>query len=87
MSNTELTMKFKLVRSPPKQIDTNFGCVAPSFQLISIASLLNLSSCDRNIWKVNISDVYESETSVPFVSTLRGGVRSGDNFKFFCLSK
>ena len=54
-------MKFQLVRSPRKQIDTNFGGMALSFQLISIASLLNLSSCDSNIWKVNISDVYERE--------------------------
>ena len=50
-------MKFQLVRSPRKQIDTNFGCKALSFQLISIVSLLNLSSCDSNILKVNISDV------------------------------
>ena len=54
-------MKFQLVRSPRKQIDTNFGCKALSFQLISIVSLLNLSSCDSNILKVNISDVYERE--------------------------
>ena len=57
-------MKFQLVRSPQKQIDTNFGCMALSqlsFQLISIASLLNLSSCDSNIWKVNISNVHERE--------------------------
>ena len=50
-------MKFQLVRSQRKQIDTNFGCKALSFQLISIESLLNLSSCDSNILKVNISDV------------------------------
>ena len=54
-------MKFQLVRSPRKRIDTNFGCKALSFQLISIVSLLNLSSCDSNILKVNISDVYERE--------------------------
>ena len=54
-------MKFQLVRSPRKQIDTNFGCKALSFELISIVSLLNLSSCDSNILKVNISDVYERE--------------------------
>ena len=54
-------MKFKLVRSPQKQIDTNFGCKALSFQFISIVSLLNLGSCDSNILKVNISDVYERE--------------------------
>ena len=54
-------MKFQLVRSPRKQIDTNFGCKALSFQLISVVSLLNLSSCDSNILKVNISDVYEGE--------------------------
>ena len=36
---------------------------------------------------VNISDVYERESFILFVSTLLGGVRSGDNFKFFCLSK
>ena len=54
-------MKFQLVRSPRKQIDTNFGCKALSFQLISIVSLLNLSSRDSNILKVNISDVYERE--------------------------
>ena len=54
-------MKFQLVRSARKQIDTNFGCKALSFQLISIVSLLNLSSCDSNILKVNISDVYERE--------------------------
>ena len=47
--------------SPRKQIDTNFGCKALSFQLTSIVSLLNLSSCDSNILKVNISDVYERE--------------------------
>ena len=54
-------MKFQLVRSPRKQIDTNFGCKALSFQLISIVSVLNLSSCDSNILKVNISEVYERE--------------------------
>ena len=54
-------MKFQLVRSAPKRIDTNFGCKALSFQLTSIVSLLNLSSCDSNILKVNISDVYERE--------------------------
>ena len=54
-------MKFQLVRSPQKQINTNFGCMALSFQLILIASLLNLSSCNSNIRKVNISDVYERE--------------------------
>ena len=54
-------MKFQLVRSPRKQIDTNFGSKALSFQLISIVSLLNLSSYDSNILKVNISDVYERE--------------------------
>ena len=57
-------MKFQLVRSARKQIHTNFGCKALrslSFQLISIVSLLNLSSCDSNILKVNISDVYEGE--------------------------
>ena len=54
-------MKFQLVRSARKQIDTSFGCIALSFQLISIVSLLNLSSCDSNILKVNISDVYERE--------------------------
>ena len=54
-------MKFQLVRLPRKQIDTNFGCKALSFQLISIVSLLNLNSCDSNILKVNISDVYERE--------------------------
>ena len=54
-------MKFQLVRSAQKRIDTNFGCKALSFQLILIVSLLNLSSCDSNILKVNISDVYERE--------------------------
>ena len=54
-------MKVQLVRSPRKRIDTNFGCKALSFQLISIVSLLNLSSCDSSILKVNISDVYERE--------------------------
>ena len=54
-------MKFQLVHSARKQIDTSFGCIALSFQLISIVSLLNLSSCDSNILKVNISDVYERE--------------------------
>ena len=54
-------MKFQLVRSARKQIDTNFGCKALSFQLISTVSLLNVSSCDSNIFKVNISDVYERE--------------------------
>ena len=69
-------MKFQLVRSPRKQIDTNFGCKALSFQLISIVSLMNLRSCDSNILKVNISDVmkekFETEkaTTVPFVSTV-----------------
>ena len=69
-------MKFQLVRSPRKQIDTNFGCKALSFQLISIVSLLNLSSCDSNILKVNISDVMKEKfetgkpTTVPFVSTV-----------------
>ena len=69
-------MKFQLVRSPRKQIDTNFGCKALSFQLISIVSLLNLSSCESNILKVNISNVYEREVqtgkamTVPFVSTV-----------------
>ena len=54
-------MKFQLVRSVRKQIDTNFGCMVLSFQLISIVSLLNLRSCNSNILKVNISDVYERE--------------------------
>ena len=69
-------MKFQLVRSPRKQIDTNFGCKALSFQLISIVSLLNLSSCDSNILKVNVSDVMKEKfetgkaTTVPFVSTV-----------------
>ena len=54
-------MKFQLVRSPRKQIDTNFGWKALSFQLISIVSLLNLSSCDSNISKVNISDQARSQ--------------------------
>ena len=77
-------MKFQLVRSPRKQIDANFGGMALSFQLISIASLLNLSSCDSNIWKVNIhlamlmKQKFETGkvATVPFVSTVRGGVRS-----------
>ena len=54
-------MKFQLVRWARQRIDTNFGCKALSFQLISIVSLMNLSSCDSNILKVNISDVYERE--------------------------
>ena len=79
-SNAEYrTMKFQLVRSPRKQIDTDFGCKALSFQLISIVSLLNLGSCDSNILKVNISDVYErvkekfetgKATTVPLVLTV-----------------
>ena len=68
-------MKFQLVRSPRKQIDTNFGCKALSFQLILIVSLLNLS-CDSNILKVNIGDVMKEKfetgkaTTVPFLSTV-----------------
>ena len=77
-------MKFQLVRSARKRIDTNFGRKALSFQLISIVSLLNLSSCDSNILKVNISDVYEREIrNSLFVSTVAW--RSSldrDNFKF-----
>ena len=69
-------MKFQLVRSPRKQSDTNFGYKALSFQLISIVFLLNLSSCDSNILKVNTSDDYERKvrngkaTTVPFASTV-----------------
>ena len=77
-------MKFQLVRSPRKQIDTNLDCKALSFQLISIVTLLNLSSCDSNILKVNISDVYETEVrnraSNDLTVCLNGFAR--DNFKF-----
>ena len=65
-------MKFQLDRSPGKQIDTNFGCKALSFQLISIVSLLNLSSCDSNILKVNISGLYERE------------FRNGESNEIYC---
>ena len=54
-------MKFQLVRLARKRIDKNFDCKALRFQLISIVSFLNLITCDSNILKVNISDVYERE--------------------------
>ena len=71
-------MKFQLVCSPRKQIDTNFGYKALSFQLISIASLLNLSSCDSNILKMNSSDVYEREVR----NRESNWEFARDNFKF-----
>ena len=75
-------MKFQLVRSPRKQIDTNFGCKALSFQLISIVSLLNLSSCDSNILKVNISDVYEREVRNVTQQKLHPGYRASIVFSY-----
>ena len=49
-------MKFKLACSPRLEIKTNFGCMALSFQLTSIPSLLegNIKRCNEREVHTNI---------------------------------